>query len=96
MKSYMQKHLEREERKQKIASPDKIEAHIASLAEDLRPEVKRIEASPATTRGHYGDYMSMLSALAPDSPTMRKLVACALLEAGANVDGVRDALRVLA
>ena len=69
----------------------KLDAMIADLANELREHVTKIEAKPMTTRGHYADYMSLISGVAQDRPTAR-IVALALKEAGANVQGVQDAL----
>ena len=71
----------------------KLDALIADLANDLREMVEKIEARPMTTRGHYGDYMSLISSTTSDRPTAR-IVALALKEAGANVQGVQDALQI--
>ena len=65
---------------------------LAELAEELRESVEAIEAGPHLTKGHYGDYMGLLSRT--DDPTKRKMMACALVMAGADRDGVADALRL--
>jgi len=71
---------------------EKIEALVKELAVDLVPAVSKIEASVATTQNHYGDYLSILSV--PKSQTERKLVALALLEAGANRNGIVSAMHL--
>ena len=70
---------------------------LTDVAEELRETVERIEASPYLTKGHYGEYMALLSAVDdPDDPMKRKMTACALMMAGANRDGVATALRLTA
>jgi RNA binding exosome subunit len=66
-------------------------AILRDIARDLEPLVRDIEDSPMTTQNHYGDYMSVLSQ-AGDSDN-RRFIALALIDAGANKQGVRDALR---
>lgn len=66
-------------------------AILKDVAIDLEPLVRDIEDSPMTTQNHYGDYMSVLSQ-AGDSDNKR-FIALALIDAGANKQGVRDALR---
>jgi RNA binding exosome subunit len=66
---------------------------IDSLANDLREGVAEIEASTPTTRGHYGTYMGLFSQFADDAGQGR-ILAKALIKAGANERGVNDALRV--
>lgn len=63
---------------------------IEGLTEDLKDEVTAIEAMPETTRNHYGQYMRVLSLV----PGYEAFVAVALIKAGANVQGVRDALYI--
>ena len=71
----------------------KLKQLITDLAGDLKSEVAKIEAKLATTRHHYGDYMAFLSAVARDKATA-KIISLALVEAGANAQGVADAMRV--
>lgn len=71
----------------------KVREIISSLADSLREGVAVIEASTPTTRGHYGAYMGIFSRFADDAGQGRILVA-ALIEAGANKQGVEDAFRV--
>lgn len=70
-----------------------LEEIIKEIAEEVRPHVQRIECRLATTRGHYGDYMDMLCVM--PHPEGRKLLSLALIEAGADPQGVRDAMHVL-
>jgi hypothetical protein len=66
---------------------------IDSLADKLRDAVAEIEASAPTTCGHYGTYMALFSQFADDAGQGR-ILAAALIKAGANERGVNDALRV--
>ena len=66
---------------------------IDNLADDLREGVAEIEASTPTTRGHYGIYMGLFSQFADDLGQAR-ILAKALIQAGASERGVNDALRV--
>ena len=69
---------------------------IKELGEDLKPEVDRIEAKIATTQNRYGDYMALLSVLCKDMDiNYAKTVGLGLMMAGANVQGVRDAVKAL-
>ncbi len=71
---------------------DTLRQLLNELAEELRESVKTIEAGPYLTKGHYGEYMGFLSAT--DDVAKRKMMACALMLAGADRDGVADALRL--
>ncbi len=64
-----------------MTEPTREQKHemIASLAHDLEPIVETIEAKHATTKNHYGDYMSVLSMLG--EPRTYTLLACARIEA---------------
>lgn len=66
---------------------------IDNLADKLREGVAEIEAGTPTTRGHYGTYMALFSQFADDVGQGR-ILAKALIKAGANEQGVNDALRV--
>lgn len=66
---------------------------VDTLAADLREGVAEIETSAPTTRGHYGTYMGIFSRFTDDIGQARVL-AMALKKAGANAQGVDDALRV--
>jgi hypothetical protein len=71
----------------------KLKQLVTDLAGDLRETVAKIEAKLATTQNHYGDYMALLSSIARDKNTA-KIISMALVEAGANVQGVTSAMRV--
>lgn len=63
------------------------------IADALKEWVAGVEAGVATTRNHYGDYMGMIMRFADDAG-QRGVMAHALIAAGANEQGVADALRV--
>ena len=74
---------------------EKFDAIVKDLAGDFVSAVAEIEKDKyPTTRNHYGRYMHIISKLANGSKEMGKVIALALVEAGANKQGVRDALRV--
>ena len=75
-----------------MTNREKADAIIAGLANDLRPAVEKIEKAIPVTRNHYGAYLDFFT-ICTDS-TNRKIVAYALLKAGANKEGVLDALRI--
>lgn len=70
-----------------------LETLIAGLVSDFAPVVKEIESSMATTKNHYGRYMAILS-MANGNKQHAQIFAIALVRAGANGQGVQDALRV--
>ena len=72
---------------------DKIAAMITDLSVDLAPLVQEIENSAKTTQNHYGRYMSIIAQIGANQ-TNRQIVARALIGAGANVNGVRSAMRI--
>jgi hypothetical protein len=65
---------------------------IMELAEDFAPFVKDVENSIATTRNHYGRYGAMLTRLSKGSKRNATIFAYAMIQAGANGQGVSDAL----
>jgi RNA binding exosome subunit len=79
---------------QTTENDEKIEKMIKETAEILRPEVEKIEASIMTTKGHYGEYMALLSSFA-QSKAKLFIVSKALLHAGANKEGIAGALMIL-
>ena len=62
---------------------------------DIQQIVKDIEAKPATTRNHYGDYGAALSTMCGGRKIVAQLLALAFVKAGANQQGVADALQVM-
>lgn len=68
-------------------------AIVDSIVETVKPAVEAIEASTPTTRGHYARYMALFSQFA-DTREQAAILAAAFKKAGANAQGVDDALRV--
>ena len=67
---------------------------ITGLASDLKETVTNIEKKFATTQNRYGDYMSLIGSVAKDKK-MANLISLALIQAGANKQGVISAMLVL-
>ena len=59
---------------------------------DIVKLVADIEAKPATTRNHYGDYGAALSKLSGGRKVVAQLLGLAFIKAGASQQGVSDAL----
>lgn len=59
---------------------------------DVLKIVKDIEAKLATTRNHYGDYGAALSAMSGGRKVVAQLLGVAFVKAGANAQGVSDAI----
>ena len=72
-----------------------IDKAVGEIAEDLKPEVARIEAGVKTTMNNYGTYGALLSTLGKGNTVTTQLLALALVKAGANKQGVSDGLRLL-
>ena len=71
---------------------EKFQAIVDRLASGLAETVQAIESDTMpTTRGHYGDYMAIISRLAKGNKRSADIVALALIQAGADSQGVRDA-----
>lgn len=73
---------------------EKLTKLIDELAGDFKPAVQKIEAKIPTTRNHYGDYMGLISSLAK-TKQHAQLFAMAMIKAGANRQGIGDALKVM-
>ena len=69
---------------------------ILDLAQELAPFVKDVESGkiPQTTRNSYGTYGQMLTRLSNGKRRGAIILCYALLKAGANAQGVSDALQV--
>ena len=67
---------------------------IDGLADDFKESVDAIESGFKLTQNHYGKYMAFISRLAKNN-LMGKIIGIALIQAGANAQGVRDALKAL-
>jgi hypothetical protein len=61
---------------------------------DIQQIVKDIEAKPATTKNHYGDYGAALSKLSGGRKIVAQLLAMAFIKAGANATGVTNGLNL--
>ena len=77
-----------------IEQRTKVDELVSDFAEMLKPEVDRIEATPATTQDHYGDYGALLSTVSNGDPRTAQLLALALIKCGANRNGVSWALKL--
>lgn len=70
-----------------------LDSMILDLASDLEPLVSEIESGTKTTKGNYGRYMGLLSALANNKESAQ-IMALAMIKAGANKQGVSDGLKI--
>ena len=68
---------------------------IDGLADDLRDSVKEIEKSIPSTQNHYGRYMALLGQLSGNNRRTASILAAAMIRAGANSQGVRDAMQFI-
>lgn len=75
---------------------EKIKMLVAEFSKDpdILDFVQRTEARTATTRGHYGDYMTFLSPYA-SKPAALMIVSMALIAAGADRSGVDAAMQII-
>ena len=62
---------------------------VINIAETIKPALDDIHANTPTTQNYYGDYMRLLSY----KPERKKVMALAMLYAGANPAGVEAAVR---
>lgn len=68
---------------------------VASMAEDLKEVVDEIENnSSQVTQYNYDRYLTVIHELSNGNKTTGMLVALALIQAGANNNGVRHAMKV--
>lgn len=77
------------------SQPDRSERFlelVQQIADTFKDYVAETEASIPTTRNHYGDYMGLMLRFADDAG-QRAILAKALVKAGANKQGVADALK---
>ena len=78
---------------------DSNQTEFDALTRDLvaycHPEVERIESFPETTPNHYVDYFNLLRGGLNQGHVFIYVVASTLVEAGANRQGVIDALKAL-
>jgi hypothetical protein len=74
------------------AHKEKLAALVADLAKELESAVKAIESDKLpTTRNHYGKYMHLFITVSHGDRAIAAVVRLALLQAGANPQGVADA-----
>ncbi len=70
----------------------KFQAIVDRLAGKLTEAVKAIESDTTpTTQNHYGDYMAIISRVANGNSQIADVASLALIQAGANRQGVLDA-----
>jgi hypothetical protein len=67
---------------------------LQPMIDELAPVMAEVHALPETTQNHYGFYMTILSKY-QDNRGMALVLGYALVKAGANRQGVGDALKVL-
>lgn len=67
---------------------------VSAMADDLRPVIADIKANPPTTKDNYDQYYKLIDRLAGGNRTRLLLVVLALMEAGADREGVRHATKV--
>ena len=67
---------------------------ITELAADVKPTVLKIEGGIATTKNNYGRYGALLSSLSGGNRKVAGLLALALIEAGANREGVAEGFKL--
>jgi hypothetical protein len=70
-----------------------VQAEVERLKLALLPTVVGIENGPELTRGHYGEYMTILNTCKGDK-FFKSCVAQAMIQAGGNKEGVDSALRL--
>ena len=77
--------------------PAKVVEVVTDLAKDFKPIVDKIENTKVkTTQNNYGKYMGFISKMSHNDKATMVIVGLALIEAGANHNGVKsawDALR---
>ena len=63
---------------------------IIEISEAITPALDKIHSFPPTTQNYYGDYLRILS----QKPESAKVLALAMLYAGANPSGIEAAVRL--
>lgn len=72
-----------------------LDAVITELAVAVKPLVDDLEADPRPpTRNNYGRYLTILVVTGKGDEAWARIIALALIEAGAHHDGVTTALRI--
>jgi hypothetical protein len=75
---------------------DKLSEMLKELEPKASAMVKAIEAQPKVTKDHYGEYLTVLTRAQDEhSLVAAKVLAIALLKAGANQQGLRAALSIM-
>jgi len=69
---------------------------IEKLATEFTPLLNEIHSKSSTTKNYYGEYMNILSRFSNKGIGTIKLIALGLIKAGANVNGVNDAVKIIA
>ena len=78
-----------------MTAKEEVDNLINEFTAAFMPFVKETEASISITKGHYGSYMPIVSRCSGNNAKVGKLVCAALLRAGANSYGVREAYKVI-
>jgi len=60
--------------------------------DSIKADIKKIESGMPTTRGHYGEYMALLSKFPAQN---RQALATMFVVLGADMQGVIDALKIV-
>jgi hypothetical protein len=75
---------------------DKLSEMLRELEPEASAMVKAIEAKPMVTKDHYGEYLTVLSRVQDEHSLMAaKVLAIAMMKAGANQQGLRAALSIM-
>jgi hypothetical protein len=64
---------------------------VISIADTIKPALDDIHANQPTSQNYYADYLRLLSY----KPERSKVIAIAMLYAGANVQGVQAAMKLI-
>lgn len=82
-----------------VTSKIDVDALVKDMASIVRPIVKIVEAGPKATMGRYDQYMAVIARLMEQAKKPNKAmmlgVGCAMIEAGADRQGVIAALTLL-
>lgn len=66
---------------------------IQEIAETITPLLDEVHAQPPTTQNYYSDYMRIISQSPKKTAGGFKLLAIAMLYAGANPQGIQAAIK---
>ena len=83
-----------------VTSKLDVDALVKDMASIVKPIVKIVEAGPKRTMGRYDQYMGVIARLMeqakkPEDKAMMVAIGCAMIEAGADRQGVIAALTLL-